>query len=195
MNVRHSRPAFKETTYPSAWIKEYSESCYIIGDPSIVWGIGNSGFIRWSDLGLVIGDPLSILTQAARYGLSFGAAVAHHDGDSFSLGSFARKDREFSDAELQSLHNNLIEGHRVVREKLPLNSGQLKALEAISHGLTYEQSCEQLGISRTALRARLAAARKRLNVDNNMMAVYQAIELGLIPYYSRHGFVIGDRRQ
>ena len=46
--------------------------------------------------------------------------------------------------------------------------------------MTYDQACEALGISRTALRYRLQTARAALGTEDNAQAIRKAIDLGLM---------------
>ncbi|MFZ3585133.1 hypothetical protein ACOI1H_23800, partial [Loktanella sp. DJP18] len=56
----------------------------------------------------------------------------------------------------------------------------LNALQMVEEGLTYEESCDRLGLSRTAFRGRLAMARRELGAKSNQDAVRIAVERGLL---------------
>lgn len=61
-----------------------------------------------------------------------------------------------------------------------LSSGELDLLRCFAEGLSYNDACQKLGISKCAAYSRAADARRKLEVDSNAAAVSTANELGLL---------------
>lgn len=96
-HVRYTTPTFLFQTYPKAWLDYYSQNGLVLSDPTVAWGFENAGALRWSDL--AASDSAGVLVKAAEFGLKFGTTCAIEDTPHRSIGSFARTDREFTNAE------------------------------------------------------------------------------------------------
>ncbi len=101
LHVRFTTPRFLFQTYARDWMQHYSERGMVLDDPTVKWGLQNEGRIDWSDLEEQ--DAKGVLAQARTHGLCFGftASVVRHE--SRSVGSFARGDRAFTEAETEEL--------------------------------------------------------------------------------------------
>ncbi|MEJ2003184.1 MAG: LuxR family transcriptional regulator, partial [Maritimibacter sp.] len=115
---------------------------YIMGDPSVVWGMMNVGAARWSEI--AVPDSLGVFTNAAKHGMEFGAAFATGTNESKSFGNCARSDREFSDMELAEIQEIVIAVHAHLGAGPGLKDRQRDALRALANGLTYDQACEDV---------------------------------------------------
>lgn len=109
-HVRYTTPTFLFQTYSKDWLDYYSRNGLVLSDPTVAWGFENTGAIGWSQL--ATSDSAGVLSKAAEFGLKFGTTWAIEEGASRSIGSFARSDRDFSEAEtailsgyMESLHN------------------------------------------------------------------------------------------
>ena len=85
LHVTFAAPRYLHQTYPKAWAKEYTSGGHVMKDPTVQWGMKNTGWVRWSDLA----DPHGVLTRAADFGLRHGSTVSVADDSGRSLGSFA----------------------------------------------------------------------------------------------------------
>lgn len=188
-HIRFSRPLLPRSTFSDEWNQRYSEKTYIVSDPAVVWGMMEVGTIRWSEI--AIPDTMGVFADAADHGLTFGATFATGPRESKTFGTCARGDREFTDAELEEIQTIVVEIHGLFDAGPVLKSHQLDALRALAEGLTYDQACESLGISRTALRNRLAGARRALSAENNAEAVRLAIDKGQLPSGTYTGITKG----
>ncbi|PYE85498.1 LuxR family transcriptional regulator [Pseudoroseicyclus aestuarii] len=94
LHVAFTTPAFMFRTYSREWTDAYTRRGLIMTDPTVRWGLRNTGMIRWSDLAPE--DEAGILAIAAEYGLAHGVTYATQTGGSRSVCSFARSDRDFS---------------------------------------------------------------------------------------------------
>jgi len=175
-------------TYPDDWIKTYGDSNFVLADPTVLWGITHTGFIRWSEI--PIDDPLKILAKARKHGLRYGVTLAFGPGFARTICSFARKDREFTDAEISQLLAICNEIHHSLAATHPLSVQQIDVLSCLARGLAYDEICHILKISRTTLKYHLKGARLRLNVETNIEAVQLAQARNLLaphPYTGRMG--------
>jgi len=98
LHIRFTAPLFTYQTYDPAWIDHYTENGFVLRDPMTAWGFSTTGSIRWSDKFLP--DPFGLFTEAARYGLHYGATIACGPIKSRTIASFARDDREVTDEEI-----------------------------------------------------------------------------------------------
>lgn len=188
-HLRYSRPVLVRSTYEDVWSLHYSKRKFVLADPTMIWALLHTGATRWSEID--IPDPLGVLREAACYGYRFGVTCSTGPIESRSLGSCARRDREFTDAEIAAILDVVIRIHAQV-ERLPgLKSHQQEVLQLLEAGLTYEQICAELDLSRTAVVNRLKGARKVLGAATNAEAIRIAIERGHLTSTSLTGVTKG----
>lgn len=178
LHIRYASAHVMIQTYDPRWSQVYTEKGYMLADPMIFWGFGNEGSIRWSELNLP--DPHGILVQASAFGLKYGAAVAHGETSSRTIGGFAREDREFSDDEIAEIHDLVCDLHDKSTPPEQLTSAQRMALRLIAKGSRHAEAAALLGISESALKARLRGARERLFVRTTAEAILRAQEYNLL---------------
>lgn len=179
-HVRNSRPIRRVVTYSREWIEYYTRKNFVAADPTVQWCISQTGWQRWSDIAKDFSDPFGVLADAAAHGLSHGISVSLGEAASRTIAGLARSDRAFTDAEAVEVHSLLRRCHDLVGKSITLGPRQLEALEGIAIGMTYDEICAHIGISRTALRYRLEKARDSFGVDTNAEAVRAAIDHGFI---------------
>lgn len=178
LHIRFASAQIMVNTYDPRWVDLYTSRGYMLCDPLISWGFGTEGAIRWSALNHP--DPHGVLQQAKAYGLNFGVAVSFGPTSSRSIGGFARSDREFTDAEITAIAQ-LVQGlHRETEPPERLSTAQIDSLRLIANGFRYSEAAFRLGISESALKARLRIARERLMCRTTAEAVQRALELKLL---------------
>lgn len=178
LHIRYASAHIMIQTYDPRWSQLYTEKGYMLADPMVFWGFGNEGTIRWSALDLP--DPHGILSQAAGFGLKYGVAVSHGSTASRTIGGFARDDREFTDVEIEIIHNLVVELHEKSTPPEQLTSAQRMALRLIAKGSRHAEAAALLGISESALKARLRSAREKLFVRTTAEAIQRAQEYNLL---------------
>lgn len=188
-HIRYSRPSVVRLTYRESWSKFYSNQNFILSDPAVIWGLTNNGARRWSEIELP--DPLNVFGHAAKHGYAFGVSIGCGDAHSKTLGSAGRPDREFNDDEIKEITEAVQKLHDILDTRGKLKQHQIDALQAKEAGLTYDEICEKLDISRTALKNRFAGARRALGVKTNDEALRVAIERGLLEATSYTGVIKG----
>lgn len=178
LHIRFASAHLMIQTYDPRWTETYTEHGYMLADPTVFWGFGNDGAIRWSEIDLP--DPHGILKQAAGFGLVYGIAVACGPTSSRTIGGFAREDREFTDGEISTITAIVEHLHEASTPPEQLTPAQRMALRLIAKGNRYAEAAALLGISESAFKARLRAARERLFVRTTAEAVQRAQEYKLL---------------
>ena len=178
LHIRFASPQLMVRTYDPRWIEIYTARGYMLCDPIVSWGIGTTGCARWSELNHP--DPHRIFDQAAEYGCRYGVAISHGSSTSRSIGGFARADREFTDGEMQAIHETVEYLHRIAAPATELTGPQRHALRVIAAGHRYAEAAALLGISESALKARLKSCRSRLAARTTIEAIQRAQELQLL---------------
>ena len=181
LRVGFAFPMFEEYALPPKWVDRYLSRGMLMSDPVMRWMFENTGTCRWSALN--IDDPRGIMEQASSFGLNHGVAICVvDDGQSGqrSFGSFARSDREFTDAEIDDLHSYLREMHSLLVPPKNLTAAELEALKMVKNGLLMKEIANLLGVTEGAVKQRLKNAKTKLNAKTSAHAATMATSFGLI---------------
>lgn len=178
LHIRFTAPLMTFQTYDQAWLDHYTENGYVLRDPMTAWGFSTTGWIRWSDTR--VPDPFGIFKEAARFGLNFGFTIACGPIKSRTIASFARSDREFTDNEIKLAESIVTRLHDVTEPPEELTRAQVEALRCIAGGDRHAAAAAKLGISESALKARITSARIRLMARTTAEAIQRAKDYRLI---------------
>ncbi|MFO1202174.1 MAG: autoinducer binding domain-containing protein [Tabrizicola sp.] len=178
LHIRFTSPLLTFQTYDQRWIDHYTENGFVLRDPMTAWGFSRTGWIRWSDPALL--DPFGLFKEAAQYGLTYGATVACGPIKSRTIASFARSDREFRDEEVVKIERTVLRLHDLSEPPEALTEAQIEALRHIAGGDRFAAAAEKLGISESALKARITTARNRLMARTTAEAIQRAKDNRLI---------------
>lgn len=178
LHIRFASAHIMIQSYDPAWIELYTSRGYMMCDPLVSWGFSTTGTSRWSELDHP--DPHNVLGQAAEFGLKFGVAVSHGPTSSRSIGGFARADREFTDDEIEMISRTVVKLHEESTPPESLTNAQRHALRLVASGSRYAEAAALLGISESALKARLKSARERLYARTTAEAIQRAQEYKLL---------------
>jgi len=178
LHIRRAIPLDCFTTLNAMWLEHYLNKSFVLRDPCLGWACTTNGVIRWSDPHLP--DPYGVLQEAGHFGLHFGAVASHGPANSMSVGMIARHDRESTDEEIALLYRTVRKLHDMVPPPEQLTLAQIEALRVIAGGKRYAGAAAQLGISESALKARLYSARERLAARTTPEAIRMAKDFGLI---------------
>lgn len=178
LHIRFTAPLFTYQTYEQAWIDHYTENGFVLRDPMTAWGFSTTGAIRWSDKSLP--DPFGLFIEAAKYGLHFGATVACGPIKSRTIASFARQDREVTDEEISVITKVVNRMHDITEPPEELTKAQIEALKCIASGDRHAAAAAKLGISESALKARVTSARIRLMARTTAEAIQRAKDYRLM---------------
>lgn len=178
LHIRYASALLMFQTYRADWLDVYSRRGYLMCDPVVSWAIGHLGWSRWSAIDHP--DPNNVMGHARDYGLTYGVQISCGPLESRSIGGFARSDREYTDAEAGEIHAIVEKLHALTEPKANLTKAQKEALRLIAKGSRYAEAAAELGISESALKARLNAAKERLMARTIAHAVQRAVEFRLI---------------
>jgi LuxR family transcriptional regulator len=178
LHIRFASPLMTFQTYDQRWTDHYTERAYALRDPMIAWGFSATGVARWSEI--TIPDPFGIMAEAASFGLRYGAQVACGPISSRTIAGCARSDREFTDSELAGIEAIILRLHAMTEPPDSLTPAQVEALRCIAAGYRHAAAAAKLGISESALKARLSSARERLMARTTAEALQRAKDYRLL---------------
>lgn len=178
LHIRFTAPLMTFQTYDQAWLDHYTNNGYVLRDPMTAWGFSTTGTIRWSDKRLP--DPFGLFLEAAKYGLNYGATVSYGEISSRTIASIAHSEREFTDEEIARVASIVHELHDATEPPSELTTAQIEALKCIAGGDRHAAAAAKLGISESALKARLNSARQRLMARTTAEAIQRAKDYRLL---------------
>lgn len=178
LHIRFAAPLMLFQTYRQDWNDHYTDHGYALRDPMIAWGFSTTGVTRWSEM--PVPDTFGILREAAGFGLVYGACVSCGAISSRTIAGAARSDREFTDAELARIQAIVLRLHEMTEPPESLTPAQIQALRLIAAGDRHAAAAAKLGISESALKARLNAARQRLLARTTAEAIQRAKDYRLL---------------
>lgn len=181
LRVGFSFPSEELNRLPDPWVAEYTTHGLVVHDPVMKWVYANEGATRWSDID--ISDPMNVFGRARKMGLSYGVAVSLLDSESGgkrSYGNFFRSDREFEDREISLLLDLMHELHDDSGQQLALTEAEIEALRLQAQGLRLKQIAAELDISMSAVKARLANAKRKLGASTPSQAASLARSRGVL---------------
>ena len=180
LRVGFTFPEEELNRLPDKWVEHYTRHGLVVHDPLMKWVYAHQGAARWSDL--EIADPQGVLRSAQSHGLGFGAvasAVSSAEKGKRSYGLFFRSDRDFNDGELANLRILLETLHSGSKLERALTANEIEALKLLASGLRL-QIAEKLGISESAVKARLNNAKAKLGARTASQAASQAASRRLL---------------
>jgi LuxR family transcriptional regulator len=178
LHIRFTSPLMTFQTYDQAWTDHYTNNGYVLRDPMTAWAFSATGWIRWSNPELH--DPYGIFGEGRKFGLNHGVTVSAGPIASRSIISLARHDREFTDREIGEILEVAHHLHEMTEPPESLTPAQAEALQYIASGDRHEAAAAKLGISVSALKARLNSARQRLMARTTAEAIQRAKDYGLL---------------
>ncbi len=175
-------PEEELNTFPLKWIEEYTIRGLALEDPLMQWAFNNGGMAKWSDL--TENDKSGILKSYREYGLLFGVVISIPGQEKHpmrSFGFFAREDREFTDDEMTELFAELTADHNNFSvQEGTLTAAQIDALRLLAAGMRQKQIAYELGISQSAVKARLKGSIKKMGAKTAAQAASLASRKGLL---------------
>jgi LuxR family transcriptional regulator len=161
------------------WINFYTLSGFALVDPLLRWCQQNDGAARWSEVSAHAGSDVA--GHYRQYGYTYGTVISIRGTATqrkHSLGIFARRDREPMQKEMQGMRQILSDLH--MYEAKLLTPAQAEALRLYAQGLTQKETADRLGVSVSAVKARLRAAADRVGVKTPVEAAFVAARRGLL---------------
>lgn len=172
-------PELMDSTFPANWQKAYGTGSVFMHDPVLKWIVGTEdGMTRWSEIRH--SDPYNIMSAARSHGLSYGAAFARKLHEKQSFLSAARRDREFSDAEMAEMATKFSFWTNLLHNNAGLTEEERVVLALSRDGLSQSDVAAHLNLSLATIKARLKRTHLKLNATNTTHAVAIAVTLKLI---------------
>lgn len=84
VRVRYNNPTLIFQTYPERWLNYYDSEALLLQDPTVIWGMTNTGLVDWEDLKPT--DTNGVFKKAEPFGLKYGIAVSVGDPSQRTLG-------------------------------------------------------------------------------------------------------------
>ena len=171
LRVGFSYPDEELNRLPDAWVEFYTTHGLVVHDPAMKWVYGQVGSARFSELELP--DPQQVRAHAAVFGLGHGAAVSvlgTADKGRRSYGLFFRDDRNFEESEMLGLQTIVQRLHDGPEDERSLTAAEIEALKLQSEGLRLKQIADRLGISESAVKARLNNVKRKLGAKTQSQA-------------------------
>ena len=181
LRVGFAYPVEEQNAFPEGWVNRYTTRGYMLSDPVMHWVYNNSGATRWSEID--IPDTRGVLVEARRFNLNYGVAISiccDACQGQRSFGSFARADREFTDAEISVLSESLADLHAQRCPPTDLTRAELEALRMVKDGLLMKEIAGLLGVTEGAVKQRLRNAKTKLRAKTSTHAATMATTYGLI---------------
>ena len=171
LRVGFTFPEEELNCLPEPWVEHYTRHGLVVHDPLMKWVYSQNGSARWSDV--LIADPQAVRLAAQAHGLHYGAAasaVSAAEKGKRSYGLFFRADRDFNDGELLNLRILLESLHNGMAMQRNLTANEIAALKYLASGLRLQQIADALGISESAVKARLNNAKAKLGARTTLQA-------------------------
>lgn len=171
IRVGFSFPEEEINELPENWVEFYTTHGLVVHDPAMKWVYANTGATRLSAISLP--DPHQVRERAAVFGLSHGAVISvmsAGDRGRRSYGLFFRDDRDFEETDLRQLHGIVTRLHSGSDGEGALTAAEMQALRMQSEGLRLRQIAAEIGISESAVKARLNNAKRKLGAKTQSQA-------------------------
>lgn len=163
LRVGFSFPEEELNKLPANWVEFYTTNGLVVHDPAMKWVYANTGVVRMQEIAFP--DPHQVRARAEVFGLLHGAVISvmtPADRGRRSYGIFFREDSDFADCDLTALHEIVKRLHVGNTDEPALTAAEIEALQMQAAGLRLKQIAGRLGISESAVKARLNNAKKKL---------------------------------
>lgn len=172
------RAPLLRNTYGQRWQDRYNTRAYLFKDPVVVWFNDHAGQLRWSDLPYA--DSYGVMSDAKRYGLSYGGIFSIHAGDERNWLTVSREDRELTDAEMAALLAKFEAWTNAIYANIvDLTSQEKLAFRLLSKGLNRAAVAAELGVSVSTVKLRQTAILQKMKAKNMKEAIRIAASLNM----------------
>jgi DNA-binding CsgD family transcriptional regulator len=180
LRVGFYAPEAEINTFSPEWIDRYTIEALALFDPLRHWALKNVGAKRWSEIALY--EDNKVLSLYNSYGCAFGVVLAIHNekhGSKRSIAYFSRPDRELYDAEIFRLNTIILAAHNE-QAHLRLTKAQREVLMMFASGKRHKEIAYELGISQSAVKARIKSAVNKMGATTTAQAAAIAMKNGLL---------------
>jgi LuxR family transcriptional regulator, quorum-sensing system regulator SdiA len=173
LRVGFSFPSEELNQLPDLWVDHYTKHGLIVYDPMMKWVYARTGAARIAEIESA--DPLGVISTAGLFGLTHGAVVSAHvpsDHGRRSYGFFFRSDRDYSSGEMDLLTSilSMLHTDQAIPDESNLTAAEIEALKMLAGGMRLRQIADTIGISESAVKARLNGAKRKLSAKTASQA-------------------------
>jgi LuxR family transcriptional regulator, quorum-sensing system regulator SdiA len=129
IHIRYTRPTLLYRSYGQSWIDHYTEKGFMLSDPTVRWGLRNTGMVNWSDLHE--SDPEGVFDAARTHGLFNGITYSTGREVSRTISGHTRSEAAFSAEERAELTALIDEIHRLTENFETLPKAEQRALRSL----------------------------------------------------------------
>jgi LuxR family transcriptional regulator, quorum-sensing system regulator SdiA len=129
IHIRYTRPTLLYRTYAQGWIDHYSEKGFMLSDPTVHWGLKQSGWMAWADLAQT--DPEAVIAAAAAHGLHNGLTYSVGPAASRTILGVTRSTSSFTQDERSEIAATINELHRMTEGFPTLPVGEQASLRGL----------------------------------------------------------------
>lgn len=200
-DVKGAAPAATQISYPKEWYQKYEDESYVMDDPTVRWGLANTGWERWSSLPqefFVTPRAQLVMDDAASFGLKFGIVMVIESNQPDPKKTFfgaARSDREVSNAEVATILQTLESITKALDSFTNLTTDERIVLELRGQGQSVKEISQNLKISAATVKNRLHSGQKRLNAQNPTQTLLLAQSARLIETFDKQIIEVGSDRK
>jgi LuxR family transcriptional regulator len=133
LRIRFNHPTLLYQTYPEAWVAHYAQNGLLFADPTVMWGMTNTGICDWRDLEAL--DSAGVLRQARDFGLVHGIVVSIGDVTQRSCGFFAHHDQPIPAPLREVAHDVMVRLHEESAGVTDMPPAEIAALASLNQGL------------------------------------------------------------
>ena len=179
LGVSAGTPRLRALHLAEPFRDEYLQNSYALRDPVVSWGLSRTGRARWPDG--QIDESAAMIAAARQAGFDHGLGLAVGPTQCRSILNLMWTGSMASEPDLRRVETVLREAHGAIACENPvLTRAQREALACLSRGMRLARAAHHLGISESAMKARIGSARRRLGARNATEAVCLAVRAGLI---------------
>ena len=138
VRIRYNNPTLIFQTYPEHWLKYYDAEALLLQDPTVIWGMTNTGLVDWEDL--KAGDTAGVFDKAKPFGLRYGIAVSVGDPSQRTLGFVSSATSAFDDVQKEWALKQINALHNLTDGILDAPEAELTLLRNINRDLAQYRS-------------------------------------------------------
>ena len=111
VHIRLTRPTLLYQSYDESWSEHYTTKGFMLSDPTVAWGLQNTGSVLWSDL--ADHDPAGVIPAAISFGLTNGWAYSTGPANSRTISGTPKSGADFTEDERAEIIRHIETIHEV----------------------------------------------------------------------------------
>lgn len=136
MHIHFTTAQLQFVSYEKNWLEYYSSHGLVMKDPVVLWGMMNTGFVRWDDL--TDEDEGNVIGAARDHGIENGVTCAFERGGTRTITGFSRPSGPFSEAEIAEMQKIAEDLHDITADIKSLSSEAHAKLRKMAIMVTHQ---------------------------------------------------------